>query len=348
MKNETKGKRGKKALKICGCILGGILCIYLIFYLVNVVDNLMLQNYIKSFDKVEYGADRIVPEINPDTGYYEIKTDRDLNIMQLTDIHIGGGFYTYKRDKKTIYEVMTMLQKEKPDFVVATGDNTFCVPFLWDGGNTFDNILAAKTVISMFEHAGVYFTTTFGNHDTEAFDYFSRQRVAEVYMRDKYKYCFFKQDFKDPDADTVPSATNQCIPVRGKDGKIIKVIMLIDSNAYIDTSIGASLNWDYDVIHDAQVDWARDVIKDLSKKEGLPDGQYLKCVTYMHIPISEYKLAYDELVEEKENPDGTVSYTYKESDIAERLFGHWDEKMVSATAAGTQMYRFLKKTNTLR
>lgn len=325
-KEKVRKSPGKVLLAVLCWILGIFLGLALILFFVNVGCALSLRNYIRSFDPVEYGPDRIAPYYNEDNGYYEIKADGDLKIMQLTDIHLGGGFYTYKRDKKTIYEVITMLQKEKPDIVVATGDNTFCVPAPFDGGNTFNNKMTAKTVIDIFEHEKVYFTTTFGNHDTESFDFYSRQQLAEAYMDDKYEYCFFDQDFTDPDADTVPSATNQIIPVRGSDGKIKKIILLIDTNAYLDTSLSASLNWEYDTIHDVQVDWAADAIKKLSKDEGLPEGTYLKTVTFMHIPISEYKLAYDELVEETENADGSVTYTEKKSDIAERIFGWWDEK----------------------
>ncbi|MBP5157080.1 MAG: metallophosphoesterase, partial [Treponema sp.] len=80
---------------------------------------------IKTFAPVEYSGDRIVPV--EENGYITITTDNDLRIMHITDVQLGGGFWTYKNDKKTIYEVITMLQKEKPDIVICGGDNTYCL-----------------------------------------------------------------------------------------------------------------------------------------------------------------------------------------------------------------------------
>ena len=45
-------------------------------------------------------------------------TDRDLKIMQLTDIHLGGGWLSLKKDSQAINAVATMIQAEKPDLVI--------------------------------------------------------------------------------------------------------------------------------------------------------------------------------------------------------------------------------------
>ena len=59
--------------------------------LVNYGVSLHLRHYINSFDPVDYsGVDRIVPEIDEQTGYYTFTTDRELRVMMLTDIQLGG------------------------------------------------------------------------------------------------------------------------------------------------------------------------------------------------------------------------------------------------------------------
>ncbi len=321
----------KKFLKILGIILGSIAAIYLIVFVLNLISSVFLRNYIKSFDPVDYtGVDRIVPV--KEDGYYTFTTDDDLRIMYFTDIHIGGGLWSYKRDKKAVDEIISMMQIEKPDLVLLGGDNTYCLPGLgWNGGFTFNNGNTAKTVATIFNHSQVYFSLVFGNHDTEAVDYADRQSVANIYMDPKYEYCIFDEMFTDLDAKTKPSVTNQFMLVKGTDGHIRKIILLIDSNDYVDTSIGAMIGMKYDVIHDAQVEWAADTIRSLSEKEGLPRGEYLKTLLFLHIPPGEYRVALDDLIEEVKDEKGKVTaYKQKSDPGPDTVFvkGAWDDDKV--------------------
>lgn len=274
--------------------------------LVNYGVSLHLRHYINSFDSVEYSeADRLVPEIDEATGYYTFTTDRELKIMMLTDIHLGGGFWSREKDRKTVYEVISMLQKEKPDLVILDGDNTFAVPGpIYNGGGTLNNYMAARDVIQIFEHEGVYFSTVFGNHDTEVFDYTGRQKLGQLYMKDKFEHCIFDQNFTD--GGDLPSVTNQIIQVKNTKGELTKAILLVDSNAYVDNSIQAVLNWDYDIIRDSTVDWAAESIKAL----GSP-----KTVAFFHIPTSEFRIAYEEL-----DANG-----FKDTENTKYISGVWDE-----------------------
>ena len=75
-----------------------------------------------------------------------------------------------------------MLQKEKPDLVILDGDNTFAVPGpVYNGGVTLNNYMAARDVIQIFNHEGVDFSTVFGNHDTEVFDYTNTSYVMRTW-----------------------------------------------------------------------------------------------------------------------------------------------------------------------
>ena len=318
----------KKWFKRLCIVIGVIVALYLILFVVNVLCNVSLRKYIKSFEPVKYSSDRIVPV--KENGHITITTDKDLRVMHITDIHLGGGFWTYKNDKKTIYELITMLQAEAPDIVVCGGDNTYClIPPGYNGSGTFNNKMVAKTFIDIFDHEQVYFTTVFGNHDTEAMDYASRQDIGDLYASDYSDYCFFEQEFTDLDAPGVPSVSNQFIVVKNTKGETVKLIMLIDSNDYVDTSFMATVKGKYDVIHDAQVKWAADTVKDLSKEAGLPDGEYLKTITFIHIPIGEYRTALDELIEEVKDEKGNIIEFKQKEDHGNTEFisGGWDEKV---------------------
>ena len=305
----------KKLFKILGIILGSIVTAILVLAMLNVICSLTLKNYIRSFDKVEYD-NQLVPTVGEE-GYYQFVTDGDFKIMQLNDLHIGGGHWSLKKDKKTIYEVMTMVQIEKPDLIILNGDSVFCVPGpLFNGGSSLNNKMASRRVIDIFERLGVYFTVTFGNHDTEAFDYYNRKQIGNLYMKDKYQYCIFNSDFDGY------GVTNQCILLKSSTGDIRKAIMLIDSNDYIDTSLSASMNWLYDVINDSQVAWAKQTLL------GLGDGvNPVKSLFFFHIPTGEFEQAYRDLQNNNFNDTADVKY----------ISGVWDE-LVDSDMGGRIWY----------
>ena len=315
-KKAKKEKKKKRGLwwKIPMWIVIVALILSAAAFAVNYGVSLHLRHYISSFDPVDYSdVDRVVPEIDPETGYYTFTTDRDLRIMMFTDIHLGGGFWSREKDRKTVYEIISMLQKEKPDLVILDGDNTFAVPGpVYNGGGTLNNYMAARDVINIFNHEGVYFSTVFGNHDTEAFGYTGRQMLGELYMKDKFEYCIFNEDFTD--AQDPPSVTNQIILVKNTKGDISKAILLVDSNAYVDTSLKAVLEWNYDIIRDSTIDWAAESLKAL----GSP-----KTVAFCHIPPSEFRIAYEEL-----DANG-----WKDTEDTKYISGVWDELIDEKTGS---------------
>ena len=313
-KEEIKKARRKRWLIV-------LLVIVAVIGLLHIADRVccnLLVKYVKGFDAVDYsGTSRSLPVYNEEEGHYSFSSKDGLKIMMLTDIHLGGGRWTYKTDRKAIYEIITMLQNVKPDLVVLCGDNIFACPGpIYNGGGNLDNKLVSKVILELFEHEGVYFTTVFGNHDTEVFDLCGRQKLADLYESDKYAYCIFKQEFTDEDAE-IPSVTNQIISVKNAEGGTNKLLLFMDTNAYVDKSIKAVLDWNYDVIHQAQVDWAKDEIRALSDREGYPGRTCIDTVAFMHIPVGEYQEAYKEL-----ELNG-----FKDTENTEYIEGVWDEKV---------------------
>lgn len=317
----------KKFLKGIGIFVATIALVYFIVFVVNLIVASTLRTYIDTFDPVDYSDNRIVPVKEND--HYSITSDGDIKIMHITDIHIGGGFWSYKNDKKSIYEMISMMQVEKPDLVILGGDNTYCVPGpLYNGGFTFNNGNTAKTVLHIFEHEKVYFSTVFGNHDTESMDYYSRSAVGKIYMRPEYEYCIFEQEFEETSCPTIPSVTNQIIKLKNSDGSIRKLLILIDTNAYKSESFMDSVNWNYDIIHDEQIEWAKNEIIRLSEEEGLPKGTYLKSLLIGHIPIGEYRTAHDILIDTKMDADGNILSFERKPDQEDVYLvdGVWGEK----------------------
>ncbi len=311
---QKKSKWARVPLYVVGALLGA----YLILYAVNYGCSLALRAYIRSFAPVVYDESRAVPVYDETLGHYTVTAgDGELKLMMLSDIHIGGGCCSLQKDKKTVYEVITMLQAEKPDLVILGGDNTFAVPGpVFNGGGTLDNAMAARDLLAIFEQTGVYFTTVFGNHDTEAFGYADRAAIGKLYESEKYPHCIFKSEFSDPESNR-PSVSNQILVVKNTDGSIGKLLLLMDTNDYIDGSLAATINWRYDVIHPAQTQWAKDEVLRLSAANG---GDTLKTLCFYHIPTGEYETAYREL-----SANGFRSTT-----DSEYVEGIWDEKIDEA------------------
>ena len=308
-------RRKKKWPRVLLGIFGGLLGAYLLLFAVNFGCSLALRAYIRSFEPVDYGETRAVPVYDEGLGHYSITTGRDVKVMMLSDVHIGGGCWSLQKDKKTVYEVITMLQAEKPDLVILGGDNTFAVPGpVFNGGGTLDNAMAARDVLAIFEQADVYFTTVFGNHDTEAFGYVNRVKLGKLYESGKYPHCIFQSEFSDPESPR-PSVSNQIVAVKNAEGSVERLLLLIDTNDYVDGSIAATMNWRYDVIHPAQVEWAKNEVLRLSAAAGLPEGEALKTLCFFHIPTGEYETAYREL----------AANGFANAGDSEYVEGVWDE-----------------------
>ena len=124
--------------------------------------------------------------VKTEDGYKIQKLDNEkLRILQLTDVHIGGGFCSRKKDALAIDAVKKVITKANPDFVIVTGDISYPFPVI----ATKDNQKSAKMFADTLKELNVNWALTFGNHDTESFSKLDRNKLADFYM--SYDNCFF-------------------------------------------------------------------------------------------------------------------------------------------------------------
>ena len=313
---KTKSKKAKKV------ILSIVAVIIVIVVVIAGANILSLNNLVKkgnAYNTVEIEK-QLVPQ-KDENGYWYFTTDREFKVMQITDIHIGGGFLSKGTDEKTLNAIATMVTKEKPDLVVATGDIAFPVPYM---AGTFNNYSGAKAFANLMESLGVYWTVTFGNHDAEAYSYFDREAVAEIYSNEEFKHCLFQAGPEDVDG-----YGNHVIEVKNSQGIITQAMVLIDSQAYVKDSIIESIKGTYDNIHPNQVEWYETEIKRMNAEnsktikaiQGDVNGglfeQYgtVKTLAFFHIPLVEMADAWSEF--EKNNFKDTENFKYFEGIIAE-------------------------------
>lgn len=295
---KGKGKKTKKRLLISVSV---ILIIGIVIAGVNLC---MVQNLIKkgnSYNKVEI-ENQLIPQ-KDENGYWYFTTDREFKVMHITDIHIGGGFMSKAVDEKALNAIAAMVTKEKPDLVIATGDIAFPVPYT---AGTFNNYSGAKAFANLMESLGVYWDVTFGNHDAEAYSYFDREAVAEIYSNEEFKYCLFQAG-----PENVDGYGNHIIEVKNSKGIITQAMVLIDSQAYIKDNIIESIKGTYDNIHPNQVEWYEAEIKRMNAEnnkaiksiQGDVNGglfkQYgtVKSLAFFHIPLVEMDDAWNEFTE---------------------------------------------------
>ena len=265
-------------------ILLGLLIVAVVLAVATAVTNFaMYKSHLKRI--AEYSPvnnpEAIVP-VEDENGEFTFVTDRELKILHMTDVHFGGGWMSFNKDRMSINAVATMIQTEKPDLVVVTGDIAY--PVLFQAG-TFNNKTSAMMFITLMEQLEVPWTVTFGNHDTESYSYYNREKVSGFYADESLKYCLFSKGPEDIDG-----YGNHVIHVKNTAGVITQELIFMDSHSYTDGDI-FGLFWKYDNIKQNQVDWYKDVITNAQKNN--PD---VKSLLFFHIPLVEYRDAYDELL----------------------------------------------------
>ncbi len=301
MSEKAKVKKtGKQRLKIFGKVLLIIILIIAllagIFASISAVGLKSNKNFVSSVKTVEYD-NQLKPYIDDD-GYYTFVTDEDFTVMQLTDIHIGGGFLSIKKDTMALNAVAAMITAEKPDLVVVTGDITYPVPFQ---AGTFNNKLSAKLFADLMEQLGVYWCLAFGNHDTEAYSYYTREQVSEIYSDEKYEHCLYQAG-----PEEVDGSGNYIVKVENTKGEITQGLIMLDSHSYVDGDWFGAL-WKYDTIHENQVEWYEQELKNLQSEN---NGIMPKSLAFFHIALPEYREAWYEYRDNGYSDTGNVKYIY--------------------------------------
>lgn len=260
-------------------------------YLLNEKNYDDMIEYIDTF-KVE-PTDMAEPQ-KDEYGNWYFTTDEDFKVLQLTDIHLTGGFANQKQDKKAIDAVAAMVKAENPDLVIVTGDISFAIPTT----GTINNGYAHKMFIHLMENLGVYWTITLGNHDNEPYNYYDREAVANMYADESLERCLFMNS-----PDGVSGEGNHVINVKNTDGVVTQSLFMIDTHSYLHKGVIGGLidfvMWNYDNIKQDQVDWYENMIKLYNPQSSL---------MFMHIPLEEVKMGYDEYVANGREVGGNVSW----------------------------------------
>ncbi len=305
-----KNKKGKKFLKVFAGIMAVLIAFIGITTVVTVIGLNANIKKAKTFPAVD--TEELKVE-NVSAGVWNIYSDRGLKVMQLTDTHFGGGWMSLKKDSMALNTVAAMITAEKPDFVIVSGDAAYPVPFQ---AGTFNNMSGAKLLAELMETLGVYWTISFGNHDTEAYSFYDREDITEFY--EQYPHCLLRKGPEDVDG-----YGNQVFNIVKSNGVITRSLFTVDSHSYVDGDF-FGIMWKYDNIHDNQIEWYRETVKanqthNMMKSYSSSDSKFLeenptalnpKSSVFLHVPLSEYKDAWNEYVENGYADTENVRYNY--------------------------------------
>ena len=180
-------------------------------------------------------------------------------IVQFTDVHWIYGNPNSDEAGEIMAEV---LDAEKPDLVVFTGDVIFAKP----AREALDKALEATI------KRKIPFAVTWGNHDDE----------HDMTRKELSAYVATKAGNLNSTAEGVSGECNFVLPIKSADGtKDAAVLYFFDSHSYSTVKEIRGYGW---IKHD-QVQWYLDESRKYTEANG---GTPMMALSFFHIPLSEY------------------------------------------------------------
>lgn len=192
-------------------------------------------------------------------------------IVQFTDVH-------YKKDVKesavSIELINEVLDAEKPDLVVFTGDIIYAKPVKEGLDEVFAPVIERK----------IPWAYVFGNHDDEFG--MSRQEIMDYVVQKPY--CIARAGDK-----SLKGVGNYILEVKNDNDKVGALLYCFDSGAYTPIKKLGTYDW-FDL---GQIEW---FCKESAAYKKENDENPLPALAFFHIPLAEYvsmKAAkYDQLI----------------------------------------------------
>lgn len=205
--------------------------------------------------------------IKPDLKFNE---NGKFKIVQFADIQDGP-----KMNKKTLVLMNQILDYEKPDLVILTGDNLDCRCKTKE-----DVITAIKNIASPMEKRNIYWATVFGNHDAEQ-NKLTEEEMMKLYMS-------YPKNISEFGPNNLGRIGNYNLLIKGSSSKAPEFnIYLLNSGRYAASKIGG-----YDWVNFNQITWYRNTCEALKNKY----EKTIPALMFFHIPLPEFKTAFNEKV----------------------------------------------------
>ncbi|MCK5066661.1 MAG: metallophosphoesterase [Bacteroidales bacterium] len=197
-------------------------------------------------------------------------SNRQFKIVQFTDTHFYKGG---ERSPEVIENIRAVMDAEKPDLVILTGD------IVTGRGKNWPTKESWEIITDLFIEYQTPYAIAFGNHDDEA--KVTRQELLE-YLSNR-PFCVIS----DEGGEEVKGTGNYGLPVYNQKGEVEKLLYCMDSRSY-SLAKDKGING-YGWFDRSQISWfAR------TNQSWLAKNQDVQSLLFFHIPIPEYRQAFDQ------------------------------------------------------
>lgn len=264
--SNTRKTRNKS--RIVSIVLIVCICVFSLYGLLLVLGTTTIFDFI---EKVESKAHRqLEVGIDETDGYYYIKNNNDeqpIRILQLTDIHLTASVISTNRDRWALEAVIQLIEKNKPDLIILTGDTLYSTLLK---GMSINNYNTSRAIVTFFEKIGIPWALVYGNHDAEIYSLLNKSKLSQYFS--SLESCLFQEGPKD-----ISGQGNYIIKILNSNAELVSACVLMDSNSYVGLM-------DYDNIHDDQVNWYKKEVSKLKDK----NNNLVPTHLFIHIPFNEY------------------------------------------------------------
>ncbi len=185
------------------------------------------------------------------------RADGSFRILQLTDIHFTEND---ERDHRTVALMRELIAREKPDFIITTGDTVY-------GEKNMEYLPLALEPLT---ESGIPWTFVFGNHDVE----FAGNRAG---LFDAVQKLPGSVAYHDP--ASVDGMGNHVIGIEDQAGRVRWLLFALDSGDYNPLpGVGG-----YGFVTPNQIRWYQETIKEQEREN--PDFGVL---AFQHMAIPEF------------------------------------------------------------
>jgi len=218
--------------------------------------------------------------------------DAEFKIIGFTDVHLDA-----KKEKGdvTFQYIVRNIVAEKPDMVVFVGDTI----------TAGINRRRAKQLAKTMEELGVYWDLVLGNHEGD--NKWSITRAQMVKLFSKYPHCLIDAETKTTTSgEKVWGNGNHVINLLDSHENVIRSLYFIDGGSDMseedmikyDAEFSDKNSNDYDYVKPSQITWYKETVAKINALNGATNGATVKSTVFDHIPLPEYRIAYDKLTGE--------------------------------------------------
>ncbi|MCJ1478469.1 hypothetical protein MMC13_007149 [Lambiella insularis] len=216
-----------------------------------------------------------------------VRKDGKFKILQVSDLHFSTGLGVCRdpeppspggscdADPRTLEFVGSVLDAERPDIVVLSGDQV-------NGETAPDAQSAVFKFAEVFVKRNIPYALIFGNHDDEG----SLDRAALMSLTQSLPL-----SLSEPGPATVDGVGNYVVEVlaRGTSSHSAITLYLFDTHGY---SPDETHFKGYDWLKKSQLDWLRETAGSLRNSAAHKDYAHIHLnMAFVHIPLPEYRNA---------------------------------------------------------